>query len=492
MPRAEQSVRRALLACSPPSCDVTERRDRSARQRNGGATAIALARAGFTTASADGLEARDFGGRKRWTADVKESRLDSAHDADHRCCLVRVAGGAGGADRPASSARDRSLPDVVHACGPGGVRARRRHAPFVLVQLRRQDVSSRARAGSGLRDGLLGHRARSPRQHAGVASVGGGRAIGLGVAREGARDRREDRARAGLARRHSRGLPRPRFHTGRHAAPAVRPGDAGAREEVPGRFRSAGVPCAPAAGVGAEERHHLRAAARIGDPARAPLREAAGTPRYHALPDSRLRLSAVRGEGDRRGAALCGTRPGGSARAPHAGAHLFDGRDVGGLRRVEPVGARDSAGLLSRGGLHRLRAAAAGAGHAGGGDDRHGRVHTRARRSSTLDREFHGARRDAGALRTGACGLEGRRGTAGHHERVSPGRLPHAVRSRARSGAHRQRDRCGSGDRRDARHYRRRSKKRTTPTGPIARASKSFQSRRGWRGPAAATTRRWR
>ena len=185
----------------------------------------------------------------------------------------------------------------------------------------------------------------------------------LGVAGEGARSPGEDGARARVARRGPRVFPRSRDGARCDAAAGLQRRDGTAGRALSGRFRSAGVLRADAAGVGAEDGRHLR------QPARSRRRcssrsyaRASAASGHHALPDSRLRLRAVRGARHPGGAALCGDRAGGASRAAHAGAHLLDGRPVGGLDHVESVGARDSAGLLPRGGLHRVRAPAAGAG----------------------------------------------------------------------------------------------------------------------------------
>ena len=69
------------------------------------------------------------------------------------------------------------------------------------------------------------------------------------------------------------------------------------------------------------------------------LRTQSTTSRHHALPDSRLRLRAVCGEGHSGRAPLCRYRACRAARAPHARAHLFHGGTVGGFDRVQSVGS---------------------------------------------------------------------------------------------------------------------------------------------------------
>ena len=112
--------------------------------------------------------------------------------------------------RPAAGgeARHAELPDLLRSEGAGGVRARCRDDPFLLVHGRAPGVRGCPPAGSRLRHRLLGHRDGFARQHAGRAAVARECQRGLGCAGEGARDWREDGARARLDRRDPRLLPR--------------------------------------------------------------------------------------------------------------------------------------------------------------------------------------------------------------------------------------------------------------------------------------------
>ena len=81
---------------------------------------------------------------------------------------------------------------------------------------------------------------------------------------------------------------------------------------------------------------------------------------------------ADKGDPNRR--AIRAHRAGRAARAAHAVTHLFDGGDVGGVHRLEPLGARGPARLSPRDGLHGLRPSPARAGRQGQGA---GRSHRR-------------------------------------------------------------------------------------------------------------------
>ena len=209
-------------------------------------------------------------------------------------------------------------------------------------------------------------------------------------------------------------------------------------ERYPGRLRSAGVLRVDAAGVGAEERPDLR---RTSSSRRRCSSSSTPTdpqhPGHHALPDSRLRLRAVCRQGHPGGAPLRRHRAGGAARAAHARAHLLDGRTVGGLDHVEPVGARDSARLLPRGGLHGVRAPAAGAGRQGRGDDRQGAERRRSaatgRRPWPTTRRWRRCRRD---MCSSARDWAAAAALPVTSDRVSAGRFADALHARPRHGAH--------------------------------------------------------
>src|SRR3954467_9692752 len=111
--------------------------------------------------------------------------------------------------RPAAGgeAWHAELPDLLRSEGAGGVRARRRDDPFLLVPGRAPRVRGCPPAGSRLRHRLLGHCAGFARQLAGRAAVARECRRGLGCAGEGARDWREDGSRARLDRRDPRLLP---------------------------------------------------------------------------------------------------------------------------------------------------------------------------------------------------------------------------------------------------------------------------------------------
>ena len=100
-----------------------------------------------------------------------------------------------------------SFPTSCRSEGAGGVRARCRDDPFLLVPGRAPGVRGRPPAGFRLRHRLLGHCDGFARQLAGRFAVARECQCGLGRAGQGARDRREDGSRARLDRRDQRLLP---------------------------------------------------------------------------------------------------------------------------------------------------------------------------------------------------------------------------------------------------------------------------------------------
>ena len=266
-------------------------------------------------------------------------------------------------------ARRRRLPELVRAGGAGGVPARRRHAALVLVRLRRQDVPGRPGEGSRLRDGVLGHGAGSARQHA----------VGPPSGRTPTRRGRFSRTRGPCRSRPSasaRGSNAVRAYFRNHASVPLAKRLSDYNDEMrkmaahlPERHRSAGVLRLDASGVGVEGRPDLRQPARVRRHPREGVRGQPAASRRDALHHPRLRLRAAGHARHPGRAALRRHRAGRAARAPHAGAHLFDDRNVGGLDHLQPVGDRDPAGLLPCRRLHRLRVPAAGAGRQGCGVD---------------------------------------------------------------------------------------------------------------------------
>ena len=123
-------------------------------------------------------------------------------------------------------------------------------------------------------------------------------------------------------------------------------------------------------GVRAEDRQDLRQPDQVRGHSGKALQAEPAASRRVAYPDPRLRLSAARGQGHRGRAALCRHRARRAARPAYAFAHLLDGRAVGGIDRVEPVGASRSSRTIITRRFHGLRAPAARAGRQGQGDDR--------------------------------------------------------------------------------------------------------------------------
>ena len=99
---------------------------------------------------------------------------------------------------------------------------------------------------------------------------------------------------------------------------------------------------ADTAGIRAEDRQGLRQPAKIRSHSGKALQTEPAASGGIALSDPCLRLPAARRQGDRRRAALCRHRTRRAARPAHAVAHLLDGGAVGGVDRVEPVGASKS------------------------------------------------------------------------------------------------------------------------------------------------------
>ena len=155
--------------------------------------------------------------------------------------LVAVALPVGGLAQP--EARQGHVPDLLRSQGAGAVRARRGDAALVLVHGSAQGVRrGRSQQDPELRDGVLGPRRRTisatrwPRPPSPKDARGR-----LGGAREGARDRREDPARARLDRGDRRLLPRPRQGAARRPARRLHQGDGAADAALPRRLRGLGV-----------------------------------------------------------------------------------------------------------------------------------------------------------------------------------------------------------------------------------------------------------
>ena len=208
-----------------------------------------------------------------------------------------------------------------------------------------------------------------------------------------------------------------------------------------------------------------------------------------ALPDPRLRLSAARRQGHRDRAALRRHRAGRAARPAHALAHLLDGRDVGGVDRVEPLGARDPARLLPRHRLHGVRASAARAGRQGQGAGRDDRRRCRARTYPNLaDFTALAAMPARYALERGDWA--GAAALPVVRPRPATGRLADPLRARSRHGAQRRSGRRQARDPGDAGAARRAGEIRISPTGPIAPKSRCWPSPPGSRWPKATRRRR--
>ena len=218
--------------------------------------------------------------------------VDGRRGHDRHCGLAAADAGP---RRPArAGARRRQLPEFVRAGGAGGVPARRRDAALVLVRLRRQDVQGRPREGSRLRDGVLGHGARSARQQPVVARRRDrtpkprGRSSRTRVPCPG-----QDRARAGMAGRGARLLPESRHGAGGEAAHGLQRRDEEVGDALPERHRGAGVLRAHAPGLGVEDGPDLRQSARGGRDSREGLRGESAASRRDALHHPRLRLRAA-------------------------------------------------------------------------------------------------------------------------------------------------------------------------------------------------------
>ena len=199
---------------------------------------------------------------------------------------------------------------------------------------------------------------------------------------------------------------------------------------------------------------------------------------YPPLADKGIRIArAIRAH--RAGRAAC---------PAHAVTHLFDGGDVGGVHRLEPIGARGPARLSPRDGLHGLRPSPARPGRQGQGA---GRSHRGASPTGVPHpRELHGGRRDPGTLRARARRLGRRRRAAGLLDRTRHGRLPDPLRPRSRHGAQRRSGRRATRGPRAAGAAQRTRASRASPIGPIAPRSRSLPSPPGWRTRRVRATRR--
>ena len=194
-------------------------------------------------------------------------------------------------------------------------------------------------------------------------------------------------------------------------------------QSYPDDYEAQVLLCADASGLGAEKRPDLCQPDQIRGASGETLRAEPAASGRDALPHSRLRLCAACREGNCVGAALCWHCAGRAARAAHAVAHLLHGRTLGRIHRLERVGARDPARLLSCVGFYGLCASAARAGCQGRCDDQEVARHRRPRRSSDQLRQFHRQGRDAGALRPGTGGLGRRCRAADDRQPISAWRI---------------------------------------------------------------------
>ena len=236
----------------------------------------------------------------------------------------------------AREARQGHVPDVLRFQGAGSVRARSRDAAFLLVHRGAQGLRRGHPAGPELRDRVLGPRRQLSRELAGGGAVAERHRGRVGGAREGARDRGQDPARARLDRGDRRLLPRRRQGAAERPADRLHQGDGADDAALSGRLRGMDVLRPDPAGLRAEERQDLREPAQIGGDPGALVQAEPRAPRRGALPGPRLRLPAARRQGHHNREAIRAHRTGRPTRPAHAVTHLFDGGDVGRVDRLEP------------------------------------------------------------------------------------------------------------------------------------------------------------
>ena len=211
---------------------------------------------------------------------------------------------------PTSWGRSRSRPPAMPGCRRSFERGVAMLHSYWFTEARKV-FDAVLQQDPELRDGVLGTGRQLSRQLAGGGAVAERRRGGLGGARQGARDRGQDPARARLDRGDRRLLSRRRQGAAGRPAGRLHPGDGADDAALPRRLRGVDVLRADLAGLGAEERQDVRQPAQVGGDPGAPVQAEPRAPRRGALPGPRLRLPAARRQGhhDRRRSTRGSRRP---------------------------------------------------------------------------------------------------------------------------------------------------------------------------------------
>ena len=231
--------------------------------------------------------------------------------------------------------RPRAVPDDVLARRAEGLRARARDAAFVLLSRDGQCVQRDAEDRSRLRDRVLGPRREQSAEPAGRPVRRRHAEARTRLRREGRSDRRQEPARARLARGDQGLLPGLRQDRPGNARARLSRCDGSADEEVSRRRRGEDL-------LRARAERDLRsqvdgAALEGGRDPRAARQEVSRPPGHHALPHPQLRLRADRAARAAGGQQVREDRARCAARAAHAVAHLLDGRQMAGFDQLQPA-----------------------------------------------------------------------------------------------------------------------------------------------------------